>query len=108
MARQSSYLTSYTATHCLRLPPATESSWSWQLQAKCRGQSPEMFFPEEHTGTGRRREELAAKRICGQCPVLNECRDHALRTPELHGIWGAMTPRERSQVRTIRLRAGNG
>jgi Transcription factor WhiB len=34
--------------------------------------------------------------------------DHALRTPELHGIWGAMTAHERSQMRTVRLRAGNG
>jgi WhiB family redox-sensing transcriptional regulator len=54
----------------------------------------EVFFPDDDARSALRRHEDAAKRICRQCPVVNECRDHALRTPELHGVWGAMTARE--------------
>jgi WhiB family redox-sensing transcriptional regulator len=41
------------------------------------------------------REEARAKLICADCPVLTQCRDHALSVPETWGIWGATTPRER-------------
>ena len=58
----------------------------------------EEFFPDDPSRSSLRRREDAAKRICRQCPVVNECRDHALRTPELHGVWGAMTARERAHV----------
>jgi WhiB family transcriptional regulator, redox-sensing transcriptional regulator len=97
MTRQSSYLTSFARTHCLRLPPATESAWSWQLRGSCLGQSLDIFFPDDHAGLNRRRREDDAKRICRQCPVLAQCRDHALRTPEPFGIWGAMTAKERAK-----------
>ena len=99
MARQSSYLTSFARTHCLHLPAPTEAAWSWQLKGKCLEYPPEIFFPEEQGWSTRRRQrENEAKRICRACPVLAECREHALRTPELFGIWGAMTARERAQV----------
>ncbi len=97
MARQSSYLTSFARTQCLRLPPATESAWSWQLRGSCLGQPLDMFFPDDHAGLNRRRRENAAKLICGECPVLAQCREHALRTPEPFGIWGAMTAQERAR-----------
>ena len=98
MARQSSYLTSFGRTHCLRLPPATADAWDWQLRGSCLGQPLEMFFPDDDARSSRRRREEAAKRMCRQCPVLAECRDHALRTPEHYGIWGAMTAGERARV----------
>lgn len=98
MARQSSYLTSFGRTHCLRLPPAIADAWDWQLRGSCLGQPVELFFPDDDSRSNRRRREEAAKGICRQCPVLTECRDHALRTPEHHGIWGAMTAGERARV----------
>jgi WhiB family redox-sensing transcriptional regulator len=97
MGRQSSYLTSFGRTHCLRLPPPTEDAWNWQLRASCLGHPLEVFFPDDHARSSLRRREDAAKRICLQCPVVAECRDHALRTPEHHGIWGAMTAQERAR-----------
>ncbi|TSD40537.1 WhiB family transcriptional regulator [Rhodococcus sp. KBS0724] len=42
------------------------------------------------------RRENAAKKICGDCPVRSHCLTHALDTPEPHGVWGAMTERERA------------
>ena len=98
MGRQSSYLTSFGRTHCLRLPPPTEDAWHWQLRGNCSGHPLEVFFPDDDSRSSLRRREDAAKRICRQCPVVNECRDHALRTPEHHGIWGAMTARERART----------
>ncbi|HEY5843980.1 MAG TPA: WhiB family transcriptional regulator, partial [Mycobacterium sp.] len=47
----------------------------------------------------REREEQA-KRICRDCPVLAVCREHALKTPEKYGVWGAMTTQERLRVST--------
>ena len=98
MGRHSTHLTSFGRTQCLRLPPATEEAWDWQLRGSCLGYPLEVFFPDDDGRSNRRRHEDAAKRICRQCPVVNECRDHALRTPEHHGIWGAMTARERARA----------
>jgi WhiB family transcriptional regulator, redox-sensing transcriptional regulator len=98
MAPKSRYLSTFGQAQCLRLPPATEAAWDWQLQGSCRGQAPELFFPDEHITSNRRRQESIAKQICRDCPVLQQCRDHALRTPEPHGIWGGMTARERARV----------
>ena len=97
MVRKSSYLTSFTRTHCLQLPSPTEDSWSWQRQGKCLGYPLEVFFPDDRSRSDLRRHENAAKLICRQCPVLEQCRDHALQTPEHHGVWGAMTATERAQ-----------
>jgi WhiB family transcriptional regulator, redox-sensing transcriptional regulator len=92
------HLTSFGRTQCANLPPAIESAWDWQLQGKCRGEPTEVFFPDDHGTANRRKLENAAKRICRECPVLEKCRDHALRTPEPHGIWGAMTAQERARA----------
>jgi WhiB family redox-sensing transcriptional regulator len=82
----------------LRLPPPTEEAWNWQLRGKCLEYPVGLFFPEERgQSSNRRRQENEAKSICRQCPVLAECRAHALRTPEQHGIWGAMTAGERAR-----------
>jgi WhiB family redox-sensing transcriptional regulator len=98
MAAKSRYLATFGRTQCSRLPAATEDAWNWQLQGKCRGEAPEIFFPDDDARSERRRNENIAKSICRQCPVLAQCRDHALNTPELHGIWGAMTASERARI----------
>jgi WhiB family transcriptional regulator, redox-sensing transcriptional regulator len=82
----------------VRLPPPVFEEWEWQLQGSCRGQPTDVFFPEGLRGARLKRLEYRAKRICADCPVLVQCRDHALRTPEAWGIWGAMTSRERADL----------
>jgi WhiB family transcriptional regulator, redox-sensing transcriptional regulator len=99
MGRQTSYLTSFARTHCLRLPPPVQDAWNWQLHGNCLGYPLDVFFPENTVGSGLRRREEAAKQICRGCPVLAQRREHALRTPEQHGVWGAMTPGERARER---------
>ena len=64
MGRQSSYLTSFGRTHCLRLPPATADAWDWQLRGSCLGHPLEVFFPDDQparpsSGAKKRRSEFA-------------------------------------------------
>jgi WhiB family redox-sensing transcriptional regulator len=82
-------------SRALALPPPLSPAWNWQLLASCRGYPVQFFFPEQVRGIALIEQEATAKRICVDCPVLAQCRDHALRVPEAWGIWGAMTPRER-------------
>jgi len=39
-----------------------------------------------------------AKKLCQQCPHLVECAEWGIYNEE-HGMWGGMTPVERSQMR---------
>ena len=43
----------------------------------------------------RRSRDSQAKEVCLACPVLKQCREHALQVREPYGVWGAMTEDER-------------
>lgn len=77
----------------------------WADEALCAQVDPDLFFEQatsryEHV-TGKQASERisAAKGICRRCPVMRQCRDYAMAHPELEGIWGAMTEKERRQWR---------
>ncbi len=53
----------------------------WQARAACRGMGCDLLFPTSGNALG-----LAA-RICGRCPVLEECRTTALDDPSLYRVW---------------------
>lgn len=79
-----------------RLPGPIMDLWEWQYQGACREYDTELFFhPEGERGGTRRRRAEAAKAICATCPVLEQCREHALRVQEPYGIWGGMSEEER-------------
>lgn len=64
---------------------------------------PELFFPQDLKDRGARiRRERAAKEICVACPVVQECRNHALTSGEDHGIWGGTSERERRHLGGVR------
>ncbi|MEE2056950.1 WhiB family transcriptional regulator [Rhodococcus artemisiae] len=68
----------------------------WMLAARCRGFDTSVFFPQKESGRGPvAGAENDAKKVCRTCPVISECRDHALRNAEQHGIWGGMNYSER-------------
>jgi WhiB family redox-sensing transcriptional regulator len=70
----------------------------WYLRARCRGLPIDIFYPaESERGVSRDRRFEAAKTICRQCAVHITCRDHAIAAREPHGVWGAMTPKERAE-----------
>ena len=66
---------------------------SWMARAGCRGQGTEAFFRPFGA------EGSAAKAICAGCDVRPDCLDHALRDPELRGVWGGTSERERQRMR---------
>ncbi|MGC5627323.1 WhiB family transcriptional regulator [Georgenia sp. Z1344] len=90
-----------------RLPGPLLDVWSWQADGSCRQVDPEQFFhPEGERGGVRRRRDDAAKAICSRCPVIEQCRDHALTVREPYGVWGGMSEDERAAVyRSERRRA---
>ena len=70
----------------------------WRSAAACRSADPELFFPV--SDSGRSLEQVAeAKAVCGGCPVRRECLAFALRTEQVHGIWGGTTADERTIAR---------
>ena len=72
----------------------------WQLKAACRGPHALVFFPPSHPERKEERlaRERAAKEICHPCPVLQDCRDYAIRIREANGIWGGLNEAERKQI----------
>ncbi|MCG7595711.1 WhiB family transcriptional regulator [Mycobacterium sp. PSTR-4-N] len=98
MTGRGGYPSSSAHPHGLRLPPPTQDSWSWQWRGSCRDHPIEVFFPDDPHRAVVRHKERVAKAICRECPVLQQCRDHALRTPEQYGVWGAMTAIERGRL----------
>lgn len=69
--------------------------WDWQFYGLCRTRGGEAFFhPERERGAGRRAREAYAVSLCRQCPVMQQCREHAISFPETYGVWGGMTETE--------------
>lgn len=79
-----------------RLPGPVSERWDWQLDARCRGMASTLFFhPWGERGPSKAAREQLAKGICDGCPVLDECRRHALTVHEPYGVWGGLTEQER-------------
>lgn len=95
-------------TNMTRLPGPIADIWEWQIQGACRDADPSIFFhPEGERGSARRNRDRAAQQICSQCPVLDQCRSHALAAQESYGVWGGLTEIEREEwYGTRRRRAG--
>lgn len=74
----------------------TADVWNWQTQAACRGMADSLFFhPWGERGRGREERVHQAKQVCGQCPVIDACRQHALQAHEPYGVWGGLSEEER-------------
>lgn len=73
----------------------------WMRSAECgrrdeRGEfvhDPELFHPPMGGST------TPAKSVCAACPVLEECREWAIRTKQPFGVWGGMSVMERRAAR---------
>lgn len=74
----------------------------WQINeaggAPCRTRS-ELFFFEPYREVPSNEAVEAAKNLCRVCPVRIQCLDVALIEHETYGIWGGLTPDERSKLR---------
>ena len=79
-----------------RLPKPNSDKWEWQLKGACRGMDSAHFFhPEGERGPARVDREARAKAVCQRCPVIEECRRHALAVQEPYGVWGGLSEAER-------------
>jgi WhiB family redox-sensing transcriptional regulator len=77
----------------------------WHSEAACRSDEAGLFFaPSKEPTAARLSREEAAKQVCARCPVMLECREHALLQPEPYGVWGGMTAAERRVVLARRRR----
>lgn len=82
-----------------RLPGPMMDAYEWQYDGACMGVDSSVFFsPEAERGAKRERREQAAKKLCFTCPVITQCRDHALAVREPYGVWGGMTAGERAAL----------
>jgi WhiB family transcriptional regulator, redox-sensing transcriptional regulator len=82
-----------------------EEAGPWHSEAVCRRDEAGLFFaPSKEPTADRLSREAAAKRVCARCPVMIECREHALLQPEPYGVWGGLTAAERRVVLARRRR----
>lgn len=79
----------------------------WTGDEPCVDQ-PGLFYPlvkgsdiEEDSETFLRRASANAKQLCRACPLQADCAEYAI-AHELYGIWGGLTPTERSTIRAKR------
>lgn len=79
-----------------QLPGPNADLWDWQMHGTCRGVDSSVFFhPDGERGRARAQRESRAKQLCRQCPVITQCRAHALKVGEPYGIWGGLSETER-------------
>lgn len=67
----------------------------WRDDAACRGVYDLFTAPDEERGVARAVREAAAKDICWECPVRQECTDEGLAIRDTWSIRGGLTPEER-------------
>jgi WhiB family redox-sensing transcriptional regulator len=72
----------------------------WRSAAACRSAEPDLFFPISASGPALE-QAAKAKAICAACRVRRECLAFALRTEQVHGIWGGTTEHERAAARRV-------
>lgn len=82
---------------------------NWRDRPACRDQPQELFFglPDRY-GIDRHSPDLLAeaRRFCARCEVQPECLDAALAGgPDVFGVWGGTTKREREALRRFIVRA---
>ena len=82
-----------------RLPGQLSDRWDWQIHSACRGVDSTVFFhPDFERGVQRATRDATAKTLCHSCPVITQCRTHALQTREPYGIWGGLTAQDRHAI----------
>ena len=73
-------------------PSDEDSTTSWMTGGNCRNYPPAVFFPSDGVGVDR------ARKICTDCPVVDQCLEYALDQRIEHGVWGGCSERERRRI----------
>ncbi|MCF3939946.1 WhiB family transcriptional regulator [Gordonia tangerina] len=64
----------------------------WMALGRCGAADPDSWFPEKNSAA-------AAKAVCRNCEVVEQCLSYALDNNEPHGVWGGKSVRERARMR---------
>lgn len=65
---------------------------SWMASGNCANEPPEIFFPSDGAGV------IVAKKICKDCPMVEQCLEYALSNRIEHGVWGGCSERQRRRI----------
>ena len=88
-----------TKSHYKKLPAPIIENYEWRLLGACNGVDPEVFFLPYGVRTSTKEKLIQeAKKICATCPVITECRNFALETEEIYGVWGGLSEDERIDI----------
>ncbi|MFM2182739.1 MAG: hypothetical protein RJB61_1033 [Actinomycetota bacterium] len=74
--------------------PAPTGDTSWMEEGVCKGQTHLFFPPRAERPQARERREAKARKLCGTCPVIDECRTFA-RTNHEYGFWAGESEEDR-------------
>ena len=72
-----------------------EPEHEWRDDSACAGADADAFFPPSEDES----LAMAAKKICGLCPVQEQCLQYALATNQTEGVWGGMSSGDRRRLR---------
>lgn len=79
-----------------------EATPQWMAEAACKRVPTEAMYPEP----GDKAAIAAAKRICQDCVVIDDCLTYALARKEADGVWGGRSETERRTILRKRQRHG--
>lgn len=84
----------------LSLAQDLDTEISWDQHAQCRSHDPTLFFGPNRFEPKRERlaREAEAKAVCATCPCIRACREHAIETGELYGVWGGLGETDRRDL----------
>jgi len=77
---------------------------AWQADAACNGSDTpqQAFFPGQGTSSNA---TAAARRLCAGCLVRAECLAYAMTVPDMVGVWGGTSERQRRIMRRLNAQA---
>lgn len=68
----------------------------------CQNTDPELWFGDSnqngYTGNERGFNYTDARKLCGKCPVAQQCLEYALANREEFGMWGGKSSKERFDI----------
>lgn len=71
-----------------------ESVQDWAADGTCHGhRDPDLWFADDVAS------QRQARSFCAVCPVREECLLYALEHDLDFGVWGGLTPAERTEIR---------
>lgn len=76
--------------------PKNTSGYNWRDDGHCDSSIGDSFFPDDESG--QYRNIRAIQKICGGCPVKEQCYEWALNH-NVVGFWGGTTENDRAMER---------